>query len=223
MCYKKSISGVVGMRRDFLQNKAILPVLLLAVTVFILGTGTFSAAIEGPREQLQKSVDEVLRILQSEELKRPENKDERKQRILNVVTEMFDFREMAKSSLGQSWNTLSSEEQDTFVGLFTRLVEQRYIGKIDSYSDQKVVYKKELVKGDNAMIYTDIVDKDLEIPIIYRLQEREGKWLVYDLKIENVSLIVNYRRDFDSIIRKEQFAGLVEKITKQLEKPETAN
>jgi phospholipid transport system substrate-binding protein len=200
-----------------------LPVLLLAVTVFIFGSGAYSAAIEGPMEQLQKSVDEILRILQSEELKRPENKDERKQRILNVVTDMFDFREMAKSSLAQSWNNLTPEEQDTFVGLFTRLVEQRYIGKIDSYSDQKVVYKKQLVKGDNAMIYTDIVDKDLEIPIIYRLEENKGKWLIYDLKIENVSLIVNYRRDFDSIIRKEQFAGLVEKITKQLEKPETSN
>ena len=214
---------MVEMRKYLLKNKAMLPVLLLAVTVFIFGSGAYSAAIEGPMEQLQKSVDEILRILQSEELKRPENKDERKQRILNVVTNMFDFREMAKSSLAQSWNTLTPEEQDTFVGLFTRLVEQRYIGKIDSYSDQKVVYKKQLVKGDNAMIYTDIVDKDLEIPIIYRLEENKGKWLIYDLKIENVSLIVNYRRDFDSIIRKEQFAGLVEKITKQLEKPETSN
>jgi len=214
---------VVEMRKYLLKNKAMLPVLFLAVTVFIFGSGAYSAAIEGPMEQLQKSVDEILRILQSEELKRPENKDERKQRILNVVTNMFDFREMAKSSLAQSWNTLTPEEQDTFVGLFTRLVEQRYIGKIDSYSDQKVVYKKQLVKGDNAMIYTDIVDKDLEIPIIYRLEENKGKWLIYDLKIENVSLIVNYRRDFDSIIRKEQFAGLVEKITKQLEKPETSN
>jgi len=214
---------VVEMCKYLLKNKAMLPVLLLAVTVFIFGSGAYSAAIEGPMEQLQKSVDEILRILQSEELKRPENKDERKQRILNVVTDMFDFREMAKSSLAQSWNTLTPEEQDTFVGLFTRLVEQRYIGKIDSYSDQKVVYKKQLVKGDNAMIYTDIVDKDLEIPIIYRLEENKGKWLIYDVKIENVSLIVNYRRDFDSIIRKEQFAGLVEKITKQLEKPETSN
>jgi phospholipid transport system substrate-binding protein len=136
---------------------------------------------------------------------------------------MFDFREMARSSLGQSWNTLSPEERDTFVGLFTSLVEQRYIGKIDSYNDQKVIYKKELVKGDNAMVYTAIVDKDQEIPIIYRLEKNKGKWLIYDLKIENVSLIVNYRRDFDSIIRKEQFAGLVEKISKQIEKSDTSN
>jgi len=196
---------------------------LLFLAVFTFGAGTYAAATEDPMQQLQKRVDEVLRILQSGELKRPENMEERKKLILNAVTDMFDFREMAKSSLAQSWNTLTPEEQDTFVGLFSRLIEQRYIGKIDSYTDQKVVYKKQLVKGDNAMIYTDVVDKDVEIPIIYRLQENKGKWLIYDVKIENVSLIVNYRRDFDSIIRKEQFAGLVEKITKQLEKPETSN
>ena len=86
-----------------------------------------------------------------------------------------------------------------------------------------MIYKKQLVKDGKALIYTDIVDKDLEIPIVYRLQENNGKWLINDLKIENVSLIVNYRRDFDSIIRKEQFEGLVEKITKQLEKSETSN
>jgi len=223
MSVKNQISGVVEMRKYLRQNKVMLLVPLLFLAVFTFGAGTYAAATEDPMQQLQKRVDEVLRILQSGELKRPENMEERKKLILNAVTDMFDFREMAKSSLAQSWNTLTPEEQDTFVGLFSRLIEQRYIGKIDSYTDQKVVYKKQLVKGDNAMIYTDVVDKDVEIPIIYRLQENKGKWLIYDVKIENVSLIVNYRRDFDSIIRKEQFAGLVEKITKQLEKPETSN
>lgn len=214
---------MVGMGKYHLQNKSVLLLLLLALASFIVCAGAVSAASSGPMEQLQKTVDEILRILQAETLQGAEKKAERQKLVLNVVTDMFDFREMARSSLGQSWNTLSSEEKETFVGLFTRLVEQRYIGTIDSYTEQKVVYKKEIVKDDKATIYTDIVDKDLEVPIIYRLQETKGKWLIYDLKIENVSLIVNYRRDFDSVIRKEQFSGLVEKITKQLEKPETSN
>jgi phospholipid transport system substrate-binding protein len=214
---------MVMMHRIFLQQKSLLVFLLLSVSVFIPGTGISASAKDNPMDQLQIAVDGILKILQSEELKQPEKKDERKQLVLNIVTDMFDFREMARSSLGQSWNTLSPEERDTFVGLFTSLVEQRYIGKIDSYNDQKVIYKKELVKGDNAMVYTAIVDKDQEIPIIYRLEKNKGKWLIYDLKIENVSLIVNYRRDFDSIIRKEQFAGLVEKISKQIEKSDTSN
>jgi phospholipid transport system substrate-binding protein len=214
---------MVMMHRIFLQQKSLLVFLLLSVSLLIPGTGISASAKDNPMDQLQIAVDGILKILQSEELKQPEKKDERKQLVLNIVTDMFDFREMARSSLGQSWNTLSPEERDTFVGLFTSLVEQRYIGKIDSYNDQKVIYKKELVKGDNAMVYTAIVDKDQEIPIIYRLEKNKGKWLIYDLKIENVSLIVNYRRDFDSIIRKEQFAGLVEKISKQIEKSDTSN
>ena len=211
------------MRKSMLKSIILLVVLLLTVSVFTIATGGSASATEKPMDQLQVAVDDILKILQSAELKGPEKKDERHQLVLNIVADMFDFREMARSSLGQSWNTLTPEEKDTFVGLFTTLVEQRYIGKIDSYNNQKVVYKKQLVKGDKAMVYTAIIDKDLEIPIVYRLEKNKGKWLINDLKIENVSLIVNYRRDFDSIIRKEQFAGLVEKISKQLEKPEASN
>jgi phospholipid transport system substrate-binding protein len=214
---------MVVMRKSMLQSIGLLVVLLLTVSVFTIATKGAASATEKPMDQLQVAVDDILKILQSAELKGPEKKDERNQLVLNIVADMFDFREMARSSLGQSWNTLTPEEKDTFVGLFTTLVEQRYIGKIDSYNNQKVVYKKQLVKGDKAMVYTAIIDKDLEIPIVYRLEKNNGKWLINDLKIENVSLIVNYRRDFDSIIRKEQFAGLVEKISKQLEKPEASN
>lgn len=191
--------------------------LLISLAFFALGATGFAAAETQPMAQLQKYVDGIMEILQSEELRAPDKKDERKQRVLNVVTDMFDFRDMARSSLGQNWNSLTSAEKDTFVGLFTSLLEQRYIGKIDSYDNQKVIYKKERVKDDRAMVYTAILDKDLEIPIIYRLHAKKGKWLVYDMKIENVSLMLNYRRDFDSIIRKENFAGLVERISKQLE------
>jgi phospholipid transport system substrate-binding protein len=214
---------MVVLHKIIVQKKILLISLLLIVSTFIFARGFSASAAENPMDQLQVAVDEILKILQSEELKEPEKKDERNQLVLNVVTDMFDFREMARSSLGQSWNTITPEEQDTFVELFTTLVEQRYIGKIDSYNNQKVIYKKQLVRGDKAMVYTAIVDKDLEIPIVYRLENNNGKWLINDLKIENVSLIVNYRRDFDSIIRKEQFAGLVEKISKQLENQETTN
>jgi phospholipid transport system substrate-binding protein len=207
---------------NYIQKKSVMIVLLLA-SMFFSQAGVLASTNSEPMEQLQQSVDNILSILQSEELKDPGKREERKQRIIEVVNKMFDFHEMARSSMGQHWNTITEEEQDKFVGLFKNLVEERYIGKIDSYNNQQVVYKKQLVKDGKALIYTDIVDKDLEIPIVYRLQEDNGKWLINDLKIENVSLIVNYRRDFDSIIRKEQFEGLIEKITKQLEKSETSN
>jgi len=216
------MSGFV-MRKNILHEKSLIIVLLLILSVVTIGAKGYATTKDGPMDQLQGSVDEILKILQAKKQKTPGETAECKQLILNVVTDMFDFREMARSSLGKNWKSLSSEEQDKFVGLFTSLIEQRYIGKIDSYDNQKVVYKKQRVKGNKAIIYTDIIDKDLEIPIDYRLKEKQGKWLIYDLKIENVSLIANYRRDFESIIRKEQFAGLMEKITKKLEKSETSN
>ncbi len=177
-----------------------------------------ASANNDPLIELQKSVDEILMILQSEELKAPGKEVEREQLVLNVVNRMFDFRQMARSSLGRNWNNLTTEEQDSFVELFARLIERRYIGKIDAFNNQKVIYKEQRVRKNKARVYTAIIDKNLEIPIDYSLQKRQGKWLIKDLKIENVSLVANYRRDFNSIIRKKQFAGLVEKITEQLEK-----
>jgi phospholipid transport system substrate-binding protein len=202
----------------------LLSVFLLVVLLVLLGHERIMASGNNdPSAQLQESTNEILNILQSEELKLPEKNDERKQRILDVINGMFDFREMARSSLGQNWNNLTVEEQDRFVDLFARLIEQRYIGKIDSYDNQKVIYKDQRVQDNKARVYTAIIDKDLEIPIDYSLQMSQGIWLIRDLKIENVSLVANYRRDFNSIIRKQQFAGLVEKITEQLEKAETQN
>jgi phospholipid transport system substrate-binding protein len=192
---------------------------MLHVTFGIEG----AASAKGPMDQLKVAVDEILKILQAEDLRQAEQKDKRKQLVLNVVADMFDFSEMSRSSLGPNWNSLTAEEQEKFIGLFRKLIEERYIGKVDSYNNQKVIYIKERIKGDMAIIYTAIVDKDLEIPIDYKLKEDRGKWLIHDLKIENVSLIANYRRDFDSIMRKEQFPGLVAKIKEQLDKIEPQN
>jgi len=191
--------------------------------VLLNGERILASSNNDPLVQLQKSIDEILVILQSEELKTSEKKDERKKLILDVVNRMFDFRAMARSSLGQNWNGLTAEEQDKFVGLFASLIEQRYIGKIDAYNNQEIIYKDQLIRKNKARVYTAIIDKDLEIPIDYSLQKSQGKWLIRDLKIEKVSLIANYRRDFNSIMRKEQFAGLVEKITEQLDKSEMQN
>ena len=196
---------------------------LMLSIVLVSGERTLASANNDPLVEMQKSTDEIIMILQSEELKAPERRDERKQLILDVVHRMFDFRAMARSSLGQNWNRLTAEEQDNFVSLFARLIEHRYIGKIDSFDNQKVVYKDKRIKDNKARVYSIILDKNLEIPIDYSLEMSEGKWRIKDVKIENVSLIANYQRDFNSIIRKEKFAGLEKKINELLEKSETQN
>ena len=210
------------LRNIFFNRKSMIIFMLLILLHVTFGIAG-AASAKGPMDQLQVAVDEILKILQAEDLRQAEQKDKRKQLVLNVVADMFDFSEMARSSLGPSWNSLTAEEQEKFIGLFRKLIEARYIGKIDSYNNQKVIYIKERIKGDMAIIYTAIVDKDLEIPIDYKLKEDKGKWLIHDLKIENVSLIANYRRDFDGIMRKEQFPGLVAKIKEQLDKIEPQN
>ena len=215
--------GVDAMSKYSKQTSWLLVFLLMLSMVLLSCEKSLASANNDPLVELQESVDEILMILQSEELKAPGKEGERQQLVLNVVNRMFDFRGMARSSLGQNWNNLTTEERDRFVGLFTSLIEQRYIGKIDTYNEQKVIYKEQRVRKDKARVYTAFIDKDLEIPIDYSLQKSQGKWLIKDLKIENVSLVANYRRDFSSIMKKSKFDGLVEKITEQLEKAETQN
>jgi len=193
--------------------------LLAAAMIFAShGVPAGSAVESGPMAQLKVSVDEIIHILKREELKGPDRYDERQERIWEVVYNMFDFHEMAKSSLGKNWKTISAEEQEMFVGLFSSLVKKRYIGKINDYTDQEIIYTKQRIKENRAMVYSLLIDKGTKIPIIYKLKAKQDKWFIYDLKIENVSLVLNYRRDFASVIRKEKFAGLVERITEKLEK-----
>jgi phospholipid transport system substrate-binding protein len=194
--------------------------MLLVAAIMLTAYGNIDglAASSEPMAQLKVSVDGIVDILKRKELKGPEKYDERQRLIWEAAYKMFDFREMAKSSLGKNWNNITAEERDRFVKLFSSLVKKRYIGKINDYTDQEIVYTKQLIKKDRAMVYSLIIDKGTEIPIIYKLKADQEKWFIYDMKIENVSMVLNYRRDFDSVIRKEKFAGLLERITEQLEK-----
>ena len=199
--------------------------MLLVAAVMLAANGIIdgSEASNKPMAQLKVSVDEIVDILKREELKGPEKFEERQKLIWDVALKMFDFREMAKSSLGKNWNTITPEERDQFIDLFSTLVKKRYIGKINDYTDQEIVYTKQLIKKDRAMVYSLIIDKGTEIPIIYKLKANQDKWFIYDMKIENVSMVLNYRRDFDSVIRKEKFAGLIKRITQQLEKQQNSD
>lgn len=196
-------------------RKAVLVISIL----FCLGNfRPVQAAGNEPLIQIRDSVDEIVRILQREDLQGLEKRQERRQQVLKVVRTMFDFKTMARSALARDWNERTTAEQEEFVGLFSRLVEHRYIGKIDDYSGQTVVFTKQLVSGDKAIIYSALNDKDTQIPMVYKLRLDGSRWVVYDMQIENVSLVVNYRRDFASIIKSEKYQGLVRRISEQLVK-----
>lgn len=197
---------------------------ILYLAVFLMFASGFfehtAAADADPLDAVKSTVNEVLVILKDPVLRRPENSAKRQRLIKETVDRRFDYREMSKQTLANHWNERTQDEQDKFVELFSRLLEKTYISKIDSYSDEEILFKEKLVKGDKAMVRSYIVKNNKEIPMIYKLKNTDGNWMVYGVVIEGVSLIRNYRTQFESIIDKEKYPGLIKRIEEKIEKPE---
>ncbi|MGV1099267.1 MlaC/ttg2D family ABC transporter substrate-binding protein [Thiovibrio sp. JS02] len=190
---------------------------------FILGfqavvSGSSCAAATDPVVFVKDAVDEIIAILQDEKLAGPELKQERRARVVRIVEKKFDFREMSMRTLAKHWKERSAEEQDRFVHLFTKLLENTYITKIETYSGERVVFKKHAVQGDKAIVYSDLVRNNVETPVNYKLKNSNDRWMVYDVEVEGVSLVNNYRTQFASILNKENFAGLLVRLEEKVSK-----
>jgi len=162
-----------------------------------------------PQQQLQKAVDGGLEVL-----KEPGLNDEQKiERLRTVVYPLFDFPEMAKRSLGSHWRRRTPEQQEEFTRLFTNLLEQTYAKNIASYDGQRVSYTGEKMDGTYAQVDTKIVDKKgREFGVDYRMFKRGDRWLIYDVVIENISLVNNYRAQFNRVITRNSYDELVDKM-----------
>lgn len=165
-----------------------------------------------PTEQLQPVLDQLIEVLDNEALKGDAQRDQRRSKIMAIIASGFDFREMSRRVLGKTWNELSAEEKDYFVAQFTKLLENVYIGKLESYGGQTVDFVAERIKGKRAQVTTIIPYEDSKIPIHYIMQREMDKWMVYDINIEGVSLVRNYMEQFRTILRKEQYDGLIKII-----------
>ncbi|TAN44364.1 MAG: ABC transporter substrate-binding protein [Nitrospirae bacterium] len=175
-------------------------VCLLSLVVFLISGPTAYAG--EPTNQIRITVDKVIDILKNKELKRPEKTKERRSAIRKTVLERFDFEEMAKRSLALHWSKRTPEEKKEFVSLYTDLLERSYIKKIENYSDEKVVYLDEKTDGENSIVKTKMITKNnTEIPVDYKLAKLNSRWNVYDISVEGVSLVNNYRNQFNKIIR----------------------
>lgn len=181
---------------------------------FWLTAGIFTAACAAPdpTEQMRPFVDKIVGILTDETLQGEENSGKRREKVMDVAHERFDFAEMSKRVLGGQWRQLSSKEQGEFVKLFTKLLEHAYIGKIENYSKQKVVFKGQRIKEERAQVETELVDKDVVLPVSYIMILKGSDWMAYDIVVEGVSLIRNYMEQFREIIRKDGYASLVKQI-----------
>lgn len=164
-----------------------------------------------PTEELRKHVDEVVKLLADPALQsKPE---ERRRAIRRVAEQIFDFGETARRALGAHWNARTPAERQDFVALFADLLERSYLSKIELYSGEKVTYTGDTVTGDQAIVKSRILAKQgSEVPIDYRMHRVDNRWLVYDVNIEGVSLVSNYRTQFNKIVQTEGYEALVLKL-----------
>ena len=165
------------------------------------------------QEQLKGAIERVVSTLDSPAMKGEGKAVERRAAVRQIANEIFDFGEIARRSLGRYWQPLSEAQRAEFVGLFGDLLERSYISKIELYGGEKIIYSGERVDGDLAIVSTKIITKNgTEVPIDYRLFRRGDNWKVYDVNIEGISLVSNYRTQFNKIIQSSGFNALVDRM-----------
>ncbi len=188
------------------------------VVLLLLIFGLVAPGLAGePTDHIRKTTDKMINILHDPVLKN--NVEERRKMLRNAVNERFDWREMAQRSLADHWKSLSEEEKKEFVPLFTDLLESAYMNRIENYSGDKVNYEDEKVRGNYSLVKVTIfTDKQVEIPVVYKMKKKGQEWMIYDVSIEGVSLVKNYRQQFDSVILSSSYQGLVEKLKEKVAK-----
>lgn len=166
-----------------------------------------------PTDQLRTSVDRIIRILEDPTLKSDVKMKERRAAIREEAGNIFDVREAAKRALGAHWQRLGEKEQDEFVPLFADLLERVYVSKIERYSGERITFAGEVADGDFVTVKTRFVTKQgTEMPVDYRMLRRGDRWRAYDVVVEGVSLVANYRVQFDKIIQTASYADLVARL-----------
>ncbi len=164
-------------------------------------------------EQIKQKVDKTLKILGDPALKAPGMETKRRQMLRAIADEIFNWEEMAKRSLGIHWKARTPEEKKEFVKLFSDLLDRTYMGKIEKYSGEKIAYANETIDGKYALLESKIFTKnDTEVAVNYWLINKDGTWWVYDVSVEGVSLIKNYRTQFNEILARSSYPELVKKI-----------
>jgi phospholipid transport system substrate-binding protein len=185
----------------------------LATVMLALLLAAVPASAATPTETLKAYGDVVLKILEDPALKAPERKQDRRIAVRKVAEEVFDIQETAKRALGPHWQQRTPAEREEFTQLFADLLEGTYIARIDEYGGERIRYTGEKIEGDTAIVQSRVVTrKGTEVPVDARMIRRGDKWYIYDVMIEGVSLVNNYRTQFDRIIRSSSYAELVKRL-----------
>lgn len=189
-----------------------------AVFFFLASVISVTSLAQEPTEAIRDTTDKILAIVSDPALKAPGKEPERKRLVRKAIDERFDWEEMGRRTLARHWARRTDQEKKEFVDLFGRLLEKTYLDKVGSYSGEKVIYVNERTKGDYGIVKIKIITKkEQEIPVMYRVRKKGNEWFVYDISIEGVSLINNYRTQFNSILVRSSFKKLIEKLKAKVE------
>ena len=190
---------------------AIIGALILGLMVFGLSSH-LSAETGSATEAMKGTIDQALKVLRDESLKAPERARERLEILEGIIAKRFDYKEMGKRTLGKHWGKLSEADRDEFVHLFQRFLSKTYAGNVEGYSGGQVEYLKERRKGDFAEVQTAVTSEKSTISIYYRMLKSSNAWKVYDVVLDGVSLVKNFRSQFGRIIEAESVEGLLERL-----------
>ncbi|HEY7653489.1 MAG TPA: ABC transporter substrate-binding protein [Methylomirabilota bacterium] len=194
-------------------------ILRVACLLCVLAAGpAVDAAGPGPTEQLKRTIDRVLQVLEDPGLKVEARAAERRRSVRQLADEIFDFEETAGRAMAQHWRPLTPPQRKEFAGVFSDLLERAYMSKIELYGGERIQYTGERVEGDFASVSTRLITKKgVEVPIDYRMLKRGDQWRVYDVSIEGVSLVANYRTQFNSVIRTSSYDELLRRMRSRVD------
>ena len=188
------------------------------VFTFMFSLASLTSANAGaPLDLVRTTVDRAIQILKDPKLSSPDKKKERVDRLREALAAVFDYEEMAKRALGPHWRQRTPAEQEEFVKLFRDFLERVYSDKIGLYGGEKVRFGREVMDSEFAQVESTIIQpKGEEIAVVYKLRQVNGQWKVYDAIVENISIVNNYRSQFDRVISSSSYEELVKRLREKV-------
>lgn len=196
----------------------------LFIFAAMMGDSLVSAGAVGPSGVIKSGTDRALEILRTSQAPGGQKVRQRREEILQIVDEYFNFNEMARRALGRPWKDQSPEKQREFVKLFKDLLFNTYVDRVDSYTgtNEQIAYDGERIEGEYAQVQTRILNyKNTDVRVEYRLRQVNGAWKVYDVVVEGISFIENYRSQFNSILAGESFDALLNRLRQKVREQAT--
>jgi len=185
--------------------------------ILILSAGSVQADPESPMEVVKGTVNKVIALLTDKKLKTPAQLENRRRLIEEAIGRHYDYEEMAKRTLAMHWRTLNEQQKPEFVNVFKTFLAEVYTKKIEGYAGEQVLYLSERFRGAYALVRTKLISEKVDLPMDYHLLKKPEGWYVFDVVIDGVSLVRNYRDQFDRFIRSSSYEDLVKKLREKSE------